>query len=170
MIIDDYKNQVDFLINAKKKFLKEVGTEKGLKAEKKRTKEFVDSFNKEAKKQNSKWYAETDECETEISGKFILTYLCKKIISGWWIFKEVKIIKLHICVYENHTSFVENDYVVSDLGVKANDKVFRFLPEIKPILDKIPQAFFILPKGEIHNLGKRINNINKRIEKIEAKI
>lgn len=169
-MIIPFNKQTNFLslIKSKKKFLEEFNTEKSYKSEKKRTKQFVDSFNKEAKKQKSEWYAETEECKSICDRKpFILTHLCKEKISGWWIFKEVDIVKLHIVVYENHTSFVENDYVIVDSDIKGNNRVFYYLPEFISILEKIPEAFFILPKEEIYNFEKRFSEIKKRVEILE---
>ena len=173
-MIIEFNKQIGHLIKSKKKYLKEFGTKEGYENEKKRTKEFVDSFNKEAKKQNSPWYAEIQKCihsfGMDKGEEFILTHLCKKVVSGWWIFNTTDLIKLHICVYRDHMSFVENDYVVSEYGIKKNDKVFYFLPELTPVLEKIPQAVFILPKEEINNLGKRMKDITKRVGIIEKEV
>lgn len=171
MTIIKFEEQIEHLIKSKERYLEEYRTKEGYEKEKWRTKEFVDSFNKESQKQKSLWYAEIKECEKDLDGHpFILTYLIKKITKGWFIFKTTEKIKLHICVYDTHMSFVENDYVVSDYGLEVNNKVFKYIPELKPILEKIPQAVFILPKEEINNLGKRMNEINSRIEEMEDKI
>lgn len=172
MIIETIDKQTEYTYNilkAKEKFLEEGDTPKGLEAEKKRTKIFVDSFNKESRRQGSSWYAETEEC-IRPKGNFILTHLKKKIDSGWWIFKVAETISLHICVYENHTSFVNNDYSFSEYGDEKNKAIYKYLPELRPILQKMPEVFFIMPLSEIHNFHKRILEIRKDMKEIEEKI
>lgn len=148
MIIEEQEEQVDYVVKIKKSGEKQ---EPRLKQKK----EFVKSFNKESEKQNSEWFAEIQPSE--------YNHLRISKYYGWWIFKGK--ISLFVGEYENHFSFVDNDYAFSDYGIELNKRIFKYLPEIKPILEKINQVFFILQFNEIGNFELEIGRIGKEVEK-----
>jgi len=174
MIIEEHDKQIEYLTKIKEgiiEWVKKYQTLEGFKADKERAKDFVDSFNKEAKKQNSKWFAGWEEPISFIDKKpFILTHIHKRLVKGWWIFKNITTISLHIGCYDTHCSFVDNDYIISDYAKEKNDLIMKYLPEVRPILEKIQQVFWILPLSEIYNFEKRRAEIEKRIEKLEKNV
>jgi len=119
-------------------------------------KEFIINFNKEAKKRNSKWFAELLFKQfphiTKRNG-IIDFFLCRMepsfqvIDSGGYFF------------------FVDNDYICNSIGRKFSDRFFKHLPEFKPILEAIPQKVYILWDNE--NLMGNIENIEKEILKLK---
>ena len=126
--------------------------------------DFIKSFNKEARKQNNIWFAELhNKDDSRLDYRFL--NISKKIRIGWWIFKETKKISLHIGFYSNHFLFVDNDYVFT-YGQEESDRFHRLLPQFKPILEKIPQVLFILPKGEEKNFEKTLAGISKDVSKL----
>ena len=64
----------------------------------------------------------------------------------------------------------ENDYVIGNNDIKRNDKIFHYLPELKPILEKIPQTFFILPREEIFNYDKVVAGIKEDVKELKEEI
>jgi len=152
MIISENKEQIDYLYDKKIKKIEPV-------PKRKMAIEFVKSFNREAKRQKSEWFAKIDYCKSFIDGrKFILLHIHKKRF-----FKDI--ISLHIGCYEHHYSFVENDYLLTDYGKEKSDKIFKLLPEISPILENLPQVFFILKQEESsrEHMEKMIAGIKKEL-------
>jgi hypothetical protein len=163
MIIQNHEKQIEYNVKHRKKE----------KPEKQMAEEFIKSFNEEAKKQNSEWIAQMDECEYGEIGKFILLYLRKYKKVGWWIFKETKMMhELQVGCYYPHYSFVDNDYILTDYGKGKNEKIFKLLPQFKSILEAIPQAFFITPIEELttEKMEKRIKSMENWVEKIKEKV
>ena len=166
MLFENNEEFINYLVNLRKK-----GFEP--KSKKEQAIEFTKYFNEEAKKQNSKWFAEWKEHKSmfEKNDSFILLHIHKRLISGWWIFKNITTISLHIGCYDgNHYSFVGNDYVISKYGEEENNRIFRYLPELRPILREISLVFNILPKEKIHNLEIDLARIEKDIKELETKI
>lgn len=142
------------------------------KPEKEMAIEFVREFNKESNKQNSKWFAEFEEHRHKgfDEGKpFILLHVKKRIAKGWWIFKEIISTSIHVGCYEHHYSFVRNDYMTSGYGKEDNEEIFRLLPEIKPLLEKMPLAFSILEDYSESAMTKRIVELEEDIIKLEER-
>ena len=152
MIIEEQDKLIDYLYDMKISKIEP-------KSEKQMAREFVNSFNQEAKKQNSKWFAKMDNLK-----KFISLHISKKTIRG--------VISLHIGCYKYHYSFVDNDYILTDYAKQKSDRLFKLLPEVKSVLEKIPQVFFILKQEECsqEHMEKQLNEIRKQINEIKQSI
>lgn len=164
-MIVPFDERIDYLIKFRKE-RKPLSPKEEFEEEKRVAKDFVVSFNEEAKKQGSRWFAETRQHTGFKGDPFILTHLCKSY--GWWSLRSD--IRLHVSVSEDWVSFVQNDYAFSEFGVEQNRKVFKYLPELNPILEKIPQAVFILPLEEISNFEGRLKKITDDIKEIEDRL
>lgn len=103
---------------------------------------FIDDFNKEAKKQNKKWFAYIEfEQYPLIAKKFL-----KIIIMEFQI------------TYNNYSGkffFVDNDYMISKQAVEANKEFLKYYPEFKPILEKIPQKFMIRKEDNFYEKNNK---------------
>lgn len=170
MIIEDKDKQIEYLLKDKLKSLKDY-EEGDIKLERQRAINFVKDFNLEAKKQNSKWFAEFEECKSSIFDRkpFILTHIKKRIIKGW-IFKDITIISLQVGCYEHHYSFVDNDFVVIENDKEKNNRFFKLLPEFRLILKNIPEVFFILTRDRVNNYELEVMEIEKDITKLEKEV
>ena len=124
--------------------------------------QFVKDFNKEARRQNSKWYAELQYNE--------FPHISKRLESGWWIFKEMRVISFQVRECGGYFDFVDNDYICGPAGKEFSDRFFKCFPEFKEILEKIPENIFILEDNSFETLNNNLHEITERITKIGKKI
>lgn len=164
MFLEDSQAQIDYLYEKK---VKEVP----LIPEKQMAAEFVRSFNTEAKKQNSKWFAEFKEHTSSFDGKkFILLHIHKRELEGWWIFKTTATTSVHVGCYDYHYSFVDNDFEFSEYQKQRNQELFKLIPEIRKILENIPQVMFINYQCKSEDFYKHLHEITKDIVELEEAV
>ena len=132
-------------------------------------KQFIREFNQEAKRQNSKWFAEVHNLDDKRE-EYHFLHISKRLTNGFWIFKEITTISLYVLYHESYFSFADNDYSFSEYGDEKNREILGSLPEFRFILENISSKISILYNYKSEDFNKRFGEIEKNLVKLEEKI
>jgi len=162
MIFKNNEEHIEYLLKVRDEKIKPLSRREAFR-------EFIREFNEEAKEQNSKWFAEVHN-KNDKREDYHFLHISKRLTTGWWIFKDITTVSLHIGYDQSYFSFVDNDYVFSEYGGKRSDKLFKLLPEFKSILEKIKPKFSILYNCRAEDFRKSVGEIKKEISKLQKEV